>query len=186
MIAHESDPPSPWAGYMLCMEKLPRCSHVLILQDDVELADNFAAGVKQIAAAKPDVPVCLFLAKLPRDASARAQRALRMNVRYIDLSYRGFLPVVAVLWPRHKLVEFREWASENPRLPGVGATDPRSDDAMGGRWKMIERQRVVACVPSIVQHPDTEPSTIGRRNMGGRDRGRTAMLFTDDATAYAW
>lgn len=186
VIEHASEPTSPWAGYQQCMENLPACSHMLIVQDDAELAANFAAGVRQIAHAQPDVPVCLFLARLPRDASARAQRAFRQNVRYVPLSVRGFLPVVAVLWPRAKLIEFRAWTQENPHLPGVGAGQPRSDDAMGGRWKMYERQRVLACVPSIVQHPDVEPSTIGRRAQMGRDRGRVAELFTDDALAYDW
>lgn len=168
------------------MENLPDCTHMVIVQDDVELAANFAAGVEQIACAEPDVPVCLFLSRLPRDVSARAQRAHKMNVRFVQVSLRSFLPVVAVLWPIPKLIEFREWAQDNPHLPGVGAGAPRSDDAMGGRWKMIKRQRVLACVPSIVQHPDTEPSTIGRRPHAGRDRGRVAELFTDDALAFEW
>lgn len=165
------------------MEKLPRCSHVLILQDDVLLARNFAAGVEQIAKAQPDVPVCLFLARLPRDASARARRAFQQDRRFSDIAMRSFLPVVAVLWPRAKLIEFREWAKENPGLPGVRAGEPRSDDAMGGRWKMHERQKVLACVPSIVEHPDTEPSTIRTVHQG---KHRTAELFTEDATAYDW
>jgi hypothetical protein len=160
---------------------------MLIVQDDVELAANFAPAVKQIAKAKPDVPVCLFLARLPREASVRAQRAFKHNQRFIELSYRGFLPIVAVLWPREKLLEFKAWADENPNLPGIGAHNlPRSDDAMGGRWKMLARQRIVACVPSIVQHPDMEPSTIGRRQMWGKDRGRVAELFTENAAEYDW
>ena len=165
------------------MEKLPRCSHMLILQDDVRLASNFPAACRQIASAQPDVPVCLFLARLPRDASIRARRAMQQGRRYSDIALRSFLPVVAVLWPRAKLIEFREWSEENPRLPGANAGEPRSDDAMGGRWKMQTRQRVLACVPSIVEHPDDEPSTI--RNAPVR-RGRTAELFTEDATAYDW
>ena len=186
VVEHTSEPPSPWGGYQKCMESLPRCKHILILQDDVVLARNFAAGLEQIARAKPDVPVCLFLARLPRDASARAQRAFRQGRPFVEISLRSFMPVVAVLWPRDKLIEFREWAKENPKFPGVGAGEPRSDDAMAGRWKMIERQRTVACVPSIVEHPDTEPSTIGRRPMWGRDKGRVAELFAVDALEHDW
>lgn len=184
VVTHESDPPNPWAGYRLCLEKPPRCSHLLIVQDDVVPAANFAAGVKQIAASKPDAPVCLFLGRLPRDASSRAQRAMKMNVRYVTLSWRSFLPVVAVLWPRHKLLEFAEWAAENPRLPAQN--EPRSDDAMGGRWKMVTRQTVYACVPSIVEHPDQVPSIIGVRQQWGSTPGRTAELLCDDALAYDW
>jgi hypothetical protein len=157
---------------------------MLILQDDVTLAANFAASVTRIAGANPERPVCLFLARLPRDASSKAERAMKQNVRYVPISLRSFLPIVAVLWPRAKLLEFSEWADANPGLPGQ--REPRSDDAMAGRWKMLKRQHVVACVPSIVEHPDVEPSTVGRQSMWGKDRGRVAALFTDDAARYDW
>jgi hypothetical protein len=166
------------------MADLPDCSHMVILQDDVLLAGNFAIGVRQIADAQPNDPVCLFLSRLPRDVSAQADRAYKQNRRYVRVNWRSFLPIVAVLWPRAKLVEFREWAESNPGLPGQ--REPRSDDAMGGRWKMLTRQTVWATVPSIVQHPDQEPSTIGRTAQWGRDKGRVAHLFTDDAAAFDW
>jgi hypothetical protein len=184
VVEHSSLPPSPWLGYRKCMADPPDCSHLLIVQDDAIPAVNFPVACEQIAAAKPEHPVCLFLARLPRDASAKAARAMKMNVRYVELSWRCFLPVVAVLWPLEKLVEFAEWADENPGLPGQ--REPRSDDAMGGRWKMVTRQTVYACVPSIVQHPDETPSTIGIRAQWGRDRGRTAEFFADDALDYDW
>ncbi len=157
----------------------------MILQDDTVLAANFAQGVTEIAAAYPDVPVCLFLAHVPRDASSKAHRAMRDGQRYVPISWRSFLPVVAVLWPVAKAREFRDWADENEQLPGTRGP-ARSDDALGGRWKMHARQTVVACVPSIVQHPDEEPSTIGRRAAGGGDKNRVAAIFTDDAAKYDW
>lgn len=94
------------------------------------------------------------------------------------------MPVVAVLWPIDKLVEFAAWSEENPWLPAQ--REPRSDDAMAGRWKMVTRQTVWASVPSIVQHPDEEPSTIGRTAQWGKDRGRVAALLADDASDYDW
>lgn len=187
VVKNDTDPPSPWAGYQECMADLPDCSHMLIVQDDTIVARNFAPAVRQIAAAKPDEPVCLYLSYLPRDVSVQATKAMHQNRRFVRVNLRSFLPIVAVLWPREKLEAFRAWAQANPGLPGVGRHAPvRSDDAMGGRWKMIERQTVWACVPSIVEHPDTEPSTIGRKQMWGRDRGRSAHLFTEDALAYDW
>lgn len=187
VVEHGSDPPSPWAGYRKCLDELSRrWTHLLVIQDDTVPADNFAAALRQIAAKQPTHPVCLFLGRLPRDASTKAERALKMNRRYVGLSWRSFLPVVATLWPLERVLNFRDWADLNTRLPGTGATEPRSDDAMAGRWKMINRANVLACVPSIVQHPDQVPSTIGRTAAWGRDKSRIACLYTDDATRYDW
>ena len=184
VIEHASQPPSPWAGYLSCLQDIPDCSHLLIVQDDAEPVANFAAALEQIAQCHSEAPVCLFLARLPRDASRKAEQAMKAKLRYVTLSWRSFLPIVAVLWPRQKALEFADWAAENPTLPGQ--REPRSDDAMAGRWKMITRQTVYACVPSIVQHPDREPSLIGRRAQWGADKGRVAHLLAEDAMAYDW
>lgn len=106
-----------------------------------------------------------------------------MGRRYLELSLRSFMPVVAVLWPVGTLVSAREWTTANPRL--MGPTEPRSDDAMLGRWKLRTRQRVRATIPSIVEHYDIEPSTIGLTRMWG-DRPRSAARIAEDARDYDW
>lgn len=184
MVEHASTPPSPWAGYLRCLTDIPDCSHLLIVQDDAVPVPSFAAALGAIAASNPDAPVCLYLSRLPRDASRKADLAMKARQRYITLSWRSFLPVVAVLWPRHKALEFKQWADDHPTLPGQ--REPRSDDAMGGRWKMVTRQTVRATVPSIVEHPDEVPSLIGRRAQWGKDKGRVAHLLAADALDYDW
>ncbi len=184
VITHASNPPSPWAGYKACLADLPECSHIAIVQDDCVPCKNFAAAVETVAAAHPDTPICLYLSRLPRDASSRAEKARKRNDRYVHLSWRSFLPIVAVLWPRHKAVEFAEWADLNPQLPGQ--REPRSDDAMAGVWKMRNRETVLATVPSLVEHPDREPSIIGKRAAWGKDKGRCALFFADDGMDYDW
>jgi hypothetical protein len=184
IIEDEGDPPSPWRGYQKCLRNPPQTTHLLIVQDDSLPVPGFVSAVHQIAEANPDTPVCLFLARLPRDASAQAARAIKQNRRYVQLGLRSFMPVVAVLWPTYKAAEFLAWADENPTLPGQ--REPRSDDAMGGVWKIRTRQVVKACVPSIVEHPDTTPSLIGKRAAWGVDKGRVAFLLAEDATAYDW
>ena len=154
---------------------------MVIVQDDVVLSDGFVPAVKQIARAQPDTPVCLFLGRLPSDVAKAAGRALKYGQHYVPLSRRSFLPVVAMLWPRAKLLEFVEWADVHP----FGNRAVRSDDAYGGRWKMVTRQHVLACVPSIVEHPDVEPSTIGKQLQWGNS-GRTAAHFARDAAHYDW
>lgn len=185
VIEHSSDPPSPWAGYQVCLRNPPACTHLAIIQDDAVPVPNFAPAVRQIAASNPDTPVCLFLARLPRDASVEAARLMKNGGgRYVTLGWRSFLPVVATMWPRRVAVEALAWTDAHPQLPGQ--REPRSDDAMMGRWKTITRATVKACVPSIVQHPDETPSLIGRRAMWGRDTGRVAAFLAEDALAYEW
>lgn len=182
VVTHESDPPSPWAGYQLCMADPPDCTHLLIVQDDATPCENFAAALEQVAHKVPDAPVCLFLGSQPRDASKRLRDAVRLKRRYVTLPWRGFMPVVAVLWPRPKLEEFKLWSEQNPQLVG---REPRSDDAMAGMWKIRTRQTVVATVPSLVDHPDTEPSLIGTKQHWGRE-GRRAVYLAADALEYDW
>jgi hypothetical protein len=166
------------------MSDLPDKGHVVIIQDDAQPVPGFASGVTQIGQTHPDTPVCLYLARFPRDTKPRVDQAMKMGRRYIRLSQRSFMPIVAVLWPVAKLREFEEWGNENPHLPGQ--REPRSDDAMAGRWKMITRQEVLVTVPSLVEHPDQVPSTIGRSAMWGKDRGRCAQFLADDARDYDW
>lgn len=180
-IAHQSDPPSPWLGYKLCLRDLPDCTHVLVVQSDAKPCRNFAPAVEQIAAANPDTPVCLFISKVQRDSRAVTQ-AMQNNQRYATLNPKAnsFVPVVAVLWPRAKAVEFMDWADVNPGLPGQ--REPRSDDAMVGRWKTIRRETVRVTVPSLVEHLVAEPSVVGNDKKGGR----VAMFLAEDALEYDW
>ena len=182
VIEHVSDPPSPWDGYKLCLSDLPDCSHLLVLQDDAVPCPNFIPALERIAAAN-DVPVCLFLARLPRRTSSDATKALKANRRYVPLFIRDFVPVVAVLWPRAKAQEFMAWAV-NAKLPGQ--PNPRSDDAVVGRWMMVTRQEIRATCPSLVEHPDMESSVIGRQPAWGKDPGRVALHLAEDALAYDW
>lgn len=179
------DPPNPWLGYQACLTDPPDCTHLLVVQDDTVVCRNLTPALEQIALAHPDVPVCLYLGMLPPN-KLPALRAGKAGDRYVELVAASFLPVVAVLWPVGKAAEFLEWAS-NPNLlrrkNGV-VLQERSDDAMGGRWMRTTRQRVVATIPSLVEHPDDCDSTIGRR-----PGGRTALFWHGtewDALSVDW
>lgn len=181
VVLHESDPPSPWAGYQACLRDIPDCSHLLIIQDDARVARGIATALEKVAS---EVPTALFLARLPRDVSAKATLALKKGHRYVTWVPRSFVPVVAILWPREKAVAFKEWADTSPRTSGP--VQHRSDDAMVGLWGALTKQEFRATVPSLVEHPDREPSLIGRKNMWGKDKGRVAQHFCEDALQYEW
>lgn len=185
---HSSDPPNPWEGYKKAIADPPDCTHLVVLQDDVQLCRNFPLAVTRIAQAKGD-PVCLFLAWLPNNVAADARRAAIAGEHYIR--YRPaskFCPVVAMLWPIGALERFKAWAEVSP-LPG--RPNPGSDDAIVGEWYRRNQfnENIWCTVPSLVEHPDTEESIWKRRGeVWGRDKGRTAALFIGDGDPlrYDW
>lgn len=145
---------------------------------------NFPLAVEQVAIANKDTPVCLFLGGLPRRTGRDALRAAKAGKCYAQLFFRDFVPVVGMLWPRHKAEEFLEW-SKDAKLPGD--PHPRSDDAVVGRWMLMTKQRVLATVPSLVQHPDEESIVHPSRAKAGADTGRVALLYCEgDPLTYDW
>ena len=187
VVLHASDPPSPWGGYRSCLSDVPSgISHLLVIQDDTTVCRNFAPALRLIAESNPNTPVVLFLARLPRRISHMALLATKKRQVYLDAQLRSndFLPVVAILWPVEKAREFLAWAEANPHK--LGHKDPRSDDAVGGRWASLTKQPIRFTLPSLVEHPDLEPSLIGRQPAWGKDSGRVAMFFAEDGLAYEW
>lgn len=178
---HSSSPPNPWEGYQLALRAgiAAETSHILVVQDDAYPCGNFAPAAEQIAEANPDCPVTLFIACLPKPTVRLVMEASKRKERYAEMRLRDFVPVIALLWPRHRAEQFLAWTTARyHKLPGYPKT--RSDDAVVGRWMMESRQRVRVTIPSLVEHPDVEPSLIGRRSAWGRDKGRIALNFIGD------
>ena len=180
---HASEPPNPLHGYQQALTDPPDCTHLLVVQDDVRVCNDFAATLEKVVKHKREDPIALFLAHLPRADYVAALRALKSGRNFVILRGRGFCPVVAVVWPIEKSQLFLEW-TKTARLPG-GKT-PRSDDAAVGHWVQHTKNRVLACVPSIVQHPDEEDSIIGIRKHWGRDKSRTSEIFDPAADLIEW
>lgn len=114
-------------------------------------------------------------------------RAAKRGERYVTarLASNEFCPVVGILWPVEKALEFRTWTEENPHR--LGHPRPRSDDGIVGRWSAFSKQDIRFTVPSLVEHPDLIPSVKGRNNESwGKDRQRVAWWFAEDAAEYEW
>lgn len=182
---HQSHPVNPLRGYQQALENLPgEASHVVVLQDDVLVCKNFPLAVERISVSHPDTPVILFLARLPKYESQHFMKALGNGTRYIQARPKSgsFLPVVGVLWPREKAIHFRQWTIENVHvLPGYPRRDPASDDAAFAIWALRNKEKVMVAVPNLVEHPDIEPSLIGRRPKWGKDKGRVALSFIGES-----
>lgn len=176
---HGDGVPNPWRGYKACLSKLSDAfTHVCVLQDDTVACQHLPEALHLIAEANPDRVVCLFLGGQPKRTAAKAREAIIKRRVYVDVHGSDFVPVVATMWPNHLATSFLEWANENPLK--LGHRDPRSDDAVAGRWMRYTRHPVVCTVPSLVQHPDDVPSTIGKRAAAGGDRNRVALHWIGD------
>ncbi len=175
---HSSVPPDPWAGYRACLSGVPSAySHLLILQDDAQPVENFVPAVEAIAERHPEVPVCLFMGDIPATTALAAKRA--KGKCYVPLGPAGFVPLIAVLWPREKAEHFLFW-SKTGKIT-------RADDGNAGRWMRETKQQFWVTVPSIVQHNDFVPSVKGGRDhKPGLESWRRALFLAEDAADYEW
>lgn len=179
VVTDSGRPPNPWRGFQKCLRDIPPAvTHVCVIQDDGVACRNLVPALHRIAESRPDDVVCLFLGGQPRRTAAQA-RKLQMNGHaYVDVHGADFVPVVATMWPSHVARSFLEWCDANPLR--LGHRDPRSDDAVAGRWMRYTRHKIVCTIPSLVQHPDDMPSTIGKRAGAGADRNRVALFWIGD------
>ena len=108
---HASEPPNPWEGYKRCLADLPDRGHLLIVQDDVRVSAGFAQALEKVAS---EVPTALFLSTIPARINRMAMRAAKKGERYVTvrMASNEFCPVVGILWPVEKALEFRTWAEE--------------------------------------------------------------------------
>lgn len=143
---------------------------------------NFAATVTRVVELQPDVPISLFMSRLPDVDYKRALQEMKRGKKLMALrGGRRFIHAIAIVWPIEQARSFLEF-TQTQRLPG--AQPPRSDDAAIGHWSVMTRQQVFACLPSIVNHPDEVDSVIGKRAMWGKDKARTAAYFCENGDEW--
>jgi hypothetical protein len=149
VIEHESEPPNPLHGYLRCLSELPEgCSHLLVIQDDAIVCQRFSETLPLLLR---DVPVCLFLGHANKRTRRRAWEAMKVGGHWVELAHSDLiLPTVAVLWPVVKITQFLDWwAEQRPRR-----VPDKADDGVLGRWMAKRSQKVLATLPSLVEHPD--------------------------------
>lgn len=171
-------PRNPWLTYRRCVERGLELGtdHILIVQEDVLVCDRFLDGVAAATDARPDNPVAFFVPGKPPAYINAIYRARRDGFAWAELPLGTWCPVVATAWPRWLAEKLLEWV--------VGNVPPawRADDEICGRFLYWAGVPVLATVPSLVEHPDTEPSVMnGHKRVGdGRDPGRRAYFFIGD------
>ena len=164
--------PNPWRAYLACLRALELDADSLcVIQDDAIVCRDFPAVLDLVAARHPDVPLVLFVpgVGLHRrrilDACAEGKRFVQMSTA------NTFLPCVAILWPRECVEAILAYEAATP-------FSKPADDGCLGRWCEVTRTKVLATVPSLVEHPDRERSLVGKLAMGGRNPSRIAACWT--------
>lgn len=186
-IVADPEPDSPrrsaWRSYRACLAALePDATHLCVIQDDALLCRDFAAALPLLIGARPNDLLCLFVP----GAGAHRRRILDACAegrRWAELDPRApFVPLVAAVWPAMLARRFLAFGER------FRATDT-SDDGNAWVWSRAEAVRVLACVPSVVEHPDREPSAVGKASFGGRNPARVAACWTGPETsalAFDW
>lgn len=173
--------PSPLRCYLECA-RLPADghTHVIVVQDDTVCCPGFPRAATAALDARPDALVALFMPGTPPASANRARAAHAAGERWVQLRQQ-WMPVVALSWPAPMLADFHEWAA------GEDLHGRRSDDWLVGRYVKRRDVAVWATVPSLVEHPDDQPSTIRDGYWSGRNRSRVAAIFTGaDMSSVSW
>jgi len=175
--------PSPWRGYLRCLENPPKnTTHLCIIQDDALPCQQFAARLEEAVGEKPDDVLSLFVGGLPGKTRNNFYEAIAGGARWSQVYFREIHHVVALCWPIPLVHELLKWY-ETAKIPGP--KPPVSDDAVIGAWIKSTyadrrvRKTVWATVPCLVEHPDDLPSVVQRPDRIG-DKGRRAIAFIDD------
>lgn len=169
--------PSAWRTYRLALERTPAdCTHRLVIQDDALLCRDFSEVVPRVAEAQPDALVCLFVAGHPTNCANAVFAACDQDHPFCDLPVASWIPAVATMWPVELIAPALAFVDEQNWPVGFTA-----DDEIIGRAARALGARVVATVPSLVEHPDEVASIAGPwRPMAGKNVNRVAACFIHD------
>lgn len=178
----EPDSPhrSPYRTYTEALRRTPAdATHRLIVQDDAEACDGFRPRMLKAVEEHPADLIAFFVPGAPphRAAVLRAQKA---GDRWVTLP-PTWIPTVALCWTAEQAQAFLAWA--DAKYPdGIRRA---GDDGPVGKWAQTAHVRARGPIPSLIQHPDREPSLIGRKAQAGANRARVAADYRQEADAEA-
>lgn len=176
-VVEDPDPtgrPSPLRCYRECVGR-PALgfTHLLIVQDDVTLCLDFDIAVTRLLEKHPDRLVALFVGGAPRRSAQELRLAEGRGDDVCLMQRMDWVPTVALAWPADLAREFAQYLK---RVSDVHW----ADDPIVGGWASKKRLEVIATVPSLVQHPDMEPSLLPNdKSAKGRNGYRTAAVWRE-------
>lgn len=174
-VVTDPDPdgkPDPLRCYLECLRRTPEwCTHRVVLQDDCWPIVGFATAAAAAISEYPEALVCFFVPALALAGGERVKRARKAGETWAELGNGLAVPVVATAWPRGAARDFVADVEARAFLI------TRSDDAAVSKFAALRKVRVMAPVPSIVEHPDDVPSLIGDRAANGKNPARRAAFL---------
>lgn len=151
-------------SYLAALEAVPaEATHAVIVQDDVEPVPSFPELAARAVLAEPNRLLAFFAPAQPPEMAHAIRCAAERGEFFCELPCRRWVPAVALAWPVDLVASFLAWKQTQRWPPAFGA-----DDEGIGNWARAEGVRVLATVPSLVEHPDEVESLVGRRPRGGR------------------
>jgi len=152
-------------------------SHVLVIQDDAVLADDFVAGATNALRARPADPVCFYSARKEVPAAVAKGRP------WVSFGGSSWLNAQAVALPADLAVAFVAWAAQHEAEQG--ARWGKSYDTRLAAFLVAHKRPMWVTAPSLVDHADV-PSQMGHpRTTGGRPR-RAALFQAHDTRYIDW
>jgi hypothetical protein len=154
-------PPSPLRTAKRAWAACPDdATHHLVLQDDLVLADDFAAHLAAVVRRRPEHGIALYVNRNSPRNSYLFRRAAAVGARFAPVSSFEYTPTLGFLLPaghaRHLAAYLRtipdEW---------------RDDDEAVTVFCRDRGIPVVAAVPSLIEHGDL-PSVAGNESHGPR------------------
>lgn len=157
----EGDPAlrDPWATYQACLGwaiGMPGLTHLLVIQDDALPVSRFYERVATAVAERPGELLCLYVPERPAYMGRAMHVAQQAGERFAQIPGGMFVPLVAAVWPVWMAEECLAWVASTPTT-----RSRRCDDAQVARFMRTRRYRALGVVPSLVEHDELTPSTLG-------------------------
>ena len=178
-VSIDRDNAGPWPNARKCWEACPDdASHMLILQDDVLLCQDFYVGATRALRHRPNNAIS-FYANDKRIDEARAAGA--SWARLPASHHTGGIYGQAQCIPAYFIKPLLRWWDNKPEGHYTEYDDPRYDDWILGQFLKKNRKEVWATVPSLVEHDCPSESLIGYS-----DRRKVARWYIgDDVSALS-
>jgi hypothetical protein len=122
-------------------------THACILQDDLELCENFVEITTDICSQFPQAVWALFNSRIKESDYDKP---------YVKIRGCGFY-APAIIFPMSRWSEFKSWKKEN-------CDDCFHDDVAIGEWCKRNKVEVMTTVPSLVDHLGGKVSLLGHNS----------------------
>lgn len=142
----------------------PNAPHVLVIQDDVELSDDFLSTCRRIVSVWPDAIVGLYPGQFPRRVQVRRLDPSSPYITTTALSGQGIIMPSRYITPC-----LASWSDEL-----------RGDDVNIGAWAKTNGVLMLTTIPCIIQHLPVRSVFDPSRNLGSTD------FFVKDPSGVDW